>query len=572
MTISKKIQSNKNGLFTSLVICVALRVLVFYVLNILEGSSYEYIEKIISIDSMMKKEDIQNLEIPKLNNNENKNWEQNHINDLNTDLEQYFQSNKRYNKNIKQYLFKSDSMYYSFNSDIYNMRYIYDSYLLSKRYKDIYSFLVLRINPIFLSFLHFIIFNEKKNIMNTVRIKTSEKKINRQSNIIDIFPYHEFRYFMLICLTDIFIAIFLFLIIEHIKKKKDFFNYIYEQTSQNGWKIINPVLLINIYLNNPLTILANVFLSLDNFKLLIITMSFYLTILRISTNSNKIILYINFFCIIVLNSILIYITSFHFVLIIIGINNFIISIKENIITPHIKNQIEFQKLFFILLKNIIILLFTCVVYGLLIIVSYYINGKSISFLNNTLINEYKIFYLVPNLGNYWYIFSTMFKNYYYSFLFLFHFHIFLYPVPLFFRLSKTPLIYLKIMIAIALVFHPNIVVNDIIYVLTLLAIDYEHMLYTIPFAKLLSIWVVHFSMFSVTLNMWLRKNTGNANFVLFNQLIVFNITAFIIVNSIKFYIRVQTPTIQREEGKCIVVSKASNNEFKLLNMFKKKNE
>ncbi|CAD2098808.1 hypothetical protein YYG_03052 [Plasmodium vinckei petteri] len=572
MSISKKIQSKKNGLFASLVICVALRVLVFYVLNILEGSSNEYIEKIISIDSMMKKEDIQNLEMSKLNNNEYKNWEQNRINDLNNNLEQYFQTNKRYNKNIKQYLFKSDSMYYSFNSDIYNMKYIYDSYLLSKRYKDIYSFLVLRINPIFLSFLHFIIFNEKKNIMNTVRIKTSEKKINRQSNIIDIFPYHEFRYFMLICLTDIFIAIFLFLIIEHIKKKKDFFNYIYEQTSQNGWKLINPVLLINIYLNNPLTILANVFLSLDNFKLLIITMSFYLTILRISTNSNKIILYINFFCIIVLNSILIYITSFHFVLIIIGINNFIISIKENIITSHIKNQIEFQKLFFMLLKNVIIILFTCVFYGLLIIVSYYMNGKSISFLNNTLINEYKIFYLAPNLGNYWYIFSTMFKNYYYSFLFLFHFHIFLYPVPLFFRLSKTPLIYLKIMIAIALVFHPNIVVNDIIYVLALLAIDYEHMLYTIPFAKLLSIWVIHFSMFSVTLNMWLRKNTGNANFVLFNQLIVFNISAFIIVNSIQFYIRVQTPTIQREEGKCIVVSKASNNEFKLLNIFKKKNE
>lgn len=113
-------------------------------------------------------------------------------------------------------------------------------------------------------------------------------------------------------------------------------------------------------------------------------------------------------------------------------------------------------------------------------------------------------------------------------------------------------------------------------------------------------------MFSVTLNMWLRKNTGNANFVLFNQLIVFNITgkfythyrvctcfffgclflfmlftcpiftyffpAFIIVNSIKFYVRVQTPTIQLEEGKCIVVSKASNKEFKLLNIFKKKAE
>lgn len=31
-------------------------------------------------------------------------------------------------------------------------------------------------------------------------------------------------------------------------------------------------------------------------------------------------------------------------------------------------------------------------------------------------------------------------------------------------------------------------------------------------------------MFSITLNIWLRKNTGNANFVLFNQLIVFNAT------------------------------------------------
>lgn len=388
-----KIQSKKNGLFASLVICVAIRALVFYVLNILEGSNYEYIEKIISINSIMEEENIPNLEKSKLNNNEYKNWEQNRINYLNGNLEQYFQTNKRYNKNIKQCIFKSDSMYYSFNSDIYNMKYIYDSYILSKRYKDIYSFLVLRINPIFLSFLHFIIFNEKKNIMKKVRIKTSEKKINGQSNMIDIFPYHEFRYFMLICLTDIFIAIFLFLIIEHIKKKKHFFNYIYEQTSQNGWKLINPILLINVYLNNPLTVLANVFLSLDNFKLLIITMSFYLTILRISTNSNKIILFINFFCIIVLNSILIYITSFHFILIIIGINNFIISIKESIITSHIKKHIEFQKLFFVLFKNFIILLFTCVFYGLLIIVSYYMNGKSIvrNGRKNGKINSLKIY-------------------------------------------------------------------------------------------------------------------------------------------------------------------------------------
>ncbi|KMZ98212.1 hypothetical protein PVNG_00549, partial [Plasmodium vivax North Korean] len=73
-------------------------------------------------------------------------------------------------------------------------------------------------------------------------------------------------------------------------------------------------------------------------------------------------------------------------------------------------------------------------------------------------------------------------------------------------------------------------------------------------------------LFFVTTNLWLRKNTGNANYAFFNQLIVFNITTFIITSSIKFYIRVQTPERQLQEGKCIVVSteKAKFNLFQTL--------
>ncbi|SBT41018.1 GPI transamidase subunit PIG-U, putative [Plasmodium ovale wallikeri] len=221
-----------------------------------------------------------------------------------------------------------------------------------------------------------------------------------------------------------------------------------------------------------------------------------------------------------------------------------------------------NKLFFMLLKNGFLLLLTYTIYGLLIILSYHANDYNLSFLNNTVVNEYKVIHLLPNLGNYWYIFSMMFKDYYYSFLFLFHCHVFLYPIPLFFRLAKTPLIYLKVMIS------PNITVNDIVYSMLLLAIDYEKTICTIPFAKLLMILLGNLSLFFVTINLWLRKNTGNANYAFFNQLVVFNITAFIIVSSIKFYIRVQTPTEQLEEGKCIVVSKTREKKYNLLNMLK----
>ncbi|CRG95032.1 GPI transamidase subunit PIG-U, putative [Plasmodium gallinaceum] len=530
-------------LIASCFFCLIIRILIFLLLNVLEGSNYEYINKLINIDETMNeaKNELNNVTKFKYNKNEKL-----------KELEQYFQTNKR-NNQLKQFLFKNDSMHYSFNSDIYNFKYIYESYVLSKLYKDIYYSLTVRINPLFLKFIHFIIF--KKLRFNN-------------STLSNITNNYEFRYYIFITIIDILIAIFLFLIIEKLMTWDTYFNYV-NQNKKERWKLINSILLINIYLNNPLTILSNSFLSLDNFKLLIVTTSFYLSLLRINEFSKKFLSILNLFMIIFFNAILLYVSSFHFILIIIGINNFIICIHEKINKHEINENVKFYNLFRILLKNIFLLLSTLTTYFMLIYVSSYFNENSMFFLNNTLINEYKLLFLLPNLGNFWYIFSLMFRDYYYSFLFLFHFHVFLYPLPLFFRLVKTPLIYLTTMITIALVFQPNITINDIVYSLLILAIDYEKTLYTIPFIKLLIILLGNLSLFSVTINLWLRKNTGNANYVYFNQIVIFNIITYIISNSLKFYIRVQTPTAQLEEGKCIFVSKKKKR-LNILKMLKNK--
>ncbi|VWU52553.1 GPI transamidase subunit PIG-U, putative, partial [Hepatocystis sp. ex Piliocolobus tephrosceles] len=174
-----------------------------------------------------------------------------------------------------------------------------------------------------------------------------------------------------------------------------------------------------------------------------------------------------------------------------------------------------------------------------------------SFLNNTIVNQYKIIFLQPNLGIFWYINSLIFKEYYYAFLFFFHFHVFFYPIPLLFRLMKTPLIYLQIMVAITLIFEPNITINDVVYCLLLMSIDYEKTLCNVPFAKLFMIMLTGLGLFCVTTNLWLHKNTANANYVYAYQLLTFNI----ITNTLNFYIKVQTPIMQLEEGKSFVVSK-----------------
>ncbi|EDL44369.1 hypothetical protein, conserved [Plasmodium vivax] len=435
-------------------------------------------------------------------------------------------------------------MHYAFNSDVYNLKYLYESDVLGRLSADVYSSLTVRVNPLLLKALQFALLRGGGGSGSG----SGER-------------------------VDLLVGVLLFLIAQRLAEWGAYFRYVNQDRSgarqlqderslQNmsdernlpyalplQWKLIDPILLTNLYLNNPLTVLANSFLSLDNLKLLLITASFYLALRRIRSEASPPHKSTpNLIAILLVNAMLLYATSFHFILILIGVNNFVVYSHQGILFKHkLKVPLGSLHMLLIILQNLALLIATLAVYALLLLASAYVNSGSWSFLNNTLINEYKVLFLLPNLGNYWYLFSTMFRDYYHSFLFLFHFHVFLYPLPLLFRLVKTPLIYLKIMISIALVFHPNITVNDIVF-------------------SLIIILLGNLGLFFVTTNLWLRKNTGNANYAFFNQLIVFNITTFIITSSIKFYIRVQTPERQLQEGKCIVVSteKAKFNLFQTL--------
>ncbi|EUD67620.1 hypothetical protein C922_01805 [Plasmodium inui San Antonio 1] len=580
-------------LAATLLCCLLVRVTTFYVINILQGSEYKYIDQLITLE----KEGSPHGGLHKTgrlsHSGEEEGTHHFHSEQMNhtEHLQGYFQSNKR-NGRLKQFLGKNDSMHYSFNSDLYNLKYLYESDVLGRLSADVYSSLTVRVNPLLLKALQFVLLRGIPLRGGSDDRGGSAERRGSPSRGAAPHPLHrpELRFFLLICAVDLLLGVLLFLIAQRLARWEAYFRYVDEDAMDRGetlhkaetldmmrtrnaqgthCHLIDPIFLTNLYLNNPLTILANSFLSFDNFKLLLITTSFYLSLRRIRREASPPQRSTpNLIATLFVNAILLYVTSFHFILVLIGVNNLVVYFHQGIMYKHkLKVPLNCLEMFLIILQNVALLIATLAMYALLMLASVYVNSGSWSFLNNTLINEYKILFLLPNLGNYWYLFSTMFRDYYHSFLFLFHFHVFLYPLPLLFRLVKTPVIYLKIMISIALVFHPNITVNDIVFSLLLLVIDYKRTVSAIPFAKLIIILLANLGLFFVTTNLWLRKNTGNANYAFFNQLIVFNITTFIITSSIKFYIRVQTPERQLQEGKCIVVS-TEKNKFNLFQTLK----
>ncbi|KJP86302.1 hypothetical protein AK88_04021 [Plasmodium fragile] len=542
-----------------------VRITTFYVIHILQGSEYKYIDQLITLEREGSPHG------GRLSSHPGRGTHFHSEQISNTEhLQEYFQKNKR-NGKLKQFLIKNDSMHYSFNSDLYNLKYLYESDVLGRLNADVYSSLTVRVNPLMLKALQFVLLRGiplrgggGKGDKSGERGQRDKRDASHRVAPLSL-NTPELRFFLLICAVDLLIGVLLFLIAQRLATWEAYFLYVNQDTRDMQWNIIDPILLANIYLNNPLTIISNSFLSFDNFKLLLITTSFYLALRRIRSEASPPDTSTpNLIATLFVNAMLLYVTSFHFILVLTGVNNLVVYFHQGIMYKHkLKEPLTLLQMLLILLQILALLIATLGIYGLLLLASAYVNSGSWSFLNNTLINEYKVLFLLPNLGNYWYLFSTMFRDYYHSFLFLFHFHVFLYPLPLLFRLVKTPLIYLKIMICIALVFHPNITVNDIVFCLLLLVIDYKRTVHAIPFAKLIIILLGNLGLFFVTTNLWLRKNTGNANYAFFNQLIVFNITTFIITSSIKFYIRVQTPETQLQEGKCIVVS----TEKKKFNLF-----
>ncbi|SBS88052.1 GPI transamidase subunit PIG-U, putative [Plasmodium malariae] len=144
---STRLRSTKSRyVVTSLLVCLFIRILAFSLFNVIQGSNYKYINMLINIENMQNEE-------MKQKDNYIRKGHYTPLEEKSNELEKYFEKNKR-NNELRQFIFKNDSMHYSFNSDVYNFKYIYDSYILSKIYKDIYSSLT--------SFLDNTLINEYK--------------------------------------------------------------------------------------------------------------------------------------------------------------------------------------------------------------------------------------------------------------------------------------------------------------------------------------------------------------------------------------------------------------------------
>lgn len=159
----------KNGkykyLIISCIICLIIRMCSYLLLNVLEGGNNAYINTLMNLENSDEHNKELNKELKKELSVENENetdfMEKNKK--YKEVLLKFYQQNKR-NTQFRHF-FKNDSMHYSFNSDIYNFQYLYDSYVLSRLYKNVYHSLTVRMNPLLLKALHLLIF--KKNVCHS---------------------------------------------------------------------------------------------------------------------------------------------------------------------------------------------------------------------------------------------------------------------------------------------------------------------------------------------------------------------------------------------------------------------
>ncbi|KMZ98266.1 hypothetical protein PVNG_06471, partial [Plasmodium vivax North Korean] len=368
-------------LAATLLCCLLVRIATFYLTHILQGSEYTYIHQLISLEGegtphggphkrgRLSHPGEETRYFPFNQSNETK------------ELQEYFQRNKRSGNlkqkqkekikiNPKQFLIKNDSMHYAFNSDVYNLKYLYESDVLGRLSADVYSSLTVRVNPLLLKALQFALLRGGGGSGSGS--------------------------------VDLLVGVLLFLIAQRLAEWGAYFRYVNQDRSgarqlqderslQNmsdernlpyalplQWKLIDPILLTNLYLNNPLTVLANSFLSLDNLKLLLITASFYLALRRIRSEASPPHKSTpNLIAILLVNAMLLYATSFHFILILIGVNNFVVYSHQGILFKHkLKVPLGSLHMLLIILQNLALLIATLAVYALLLLASAYVNSGS----------------------------------------------------------------------------------------------------------------------------------------------------------------------------------------------------
>eukprot|EP00920_Eleutheroschizon_duboscqi_P017638 GHVT01042073.1.p1 GENE.GHVT01042073.1~~GHVT01042073.1.p1 ORF type:complete len:192 (-),score=28.69 GHVT01042073.1:528-1103(-) len=115
-------------------------------------------------------------------------------------------------------------------------------------------------------------------------------------------------------------------------------------------------------------------------------------------------------------------------------------------------------------------------------------------------------------------------------------HVLIYIVPLWFRLYSFPLAAVHALTATTLLFQPYPAVSDYAFIITLLLFHWRVSMSMIPFSKLFGISIVGLVMMPVMTCLWLGRNTGNANFLYFMQLVHHTLTGVMLIEWIRGFI------------------------------------
>eukprot|EP01066_Platyproteum_vivax_P013102 Platyproteum_vivax@DN5958_c0_g1_i2.p1 len=190
----------------------------------------------------------------------------------------------------------------------------------------------------------------------------------------------------------------------------------------------------------------------------------------------------------------------------------------------------------------------------LMIASYFVNGKSWSFIDSVYLANLEVRDLTPNIGIFWYIGTEVFGRFRFFFLTIFRLHFFMYSVPLYVRLRHQPLALGVAMTSIVLLYQPYPTVLDWSLIVSLLLLMPDVLTRAKHFFVLLKISAFGLALFPIMSDLWLNRNTGNANFLYNMNLVNHVVTGLMLVSWIESAIQQKNTTYLQIACKEIITS------------------
>lgn len=140
------------------------------------------------------------------------------------------------------------------------------------------------------------------------------------------------------------------------------------------------------------------------------------------------------------------------------------------------------------------------------------NLENWSFLLKTYGFTYSVQDTQPNIGIFWYFFTSLFDNYIVFYAFVVQYHVFIYTIPVSYSFKKYPFVALWILLAIIGTFKTYPSVGDIALFISLLPLIL-HLLQEMIYGFAISVASICIIVLApVMWRMWVWTGTGNANF------------------------------------------------------------